>query len=321
MTDFEYDEDLRRSARSLHPAAEDEARLAARVAQTLARPRRSPLPPLVAAAAALALAVWAWAPRGPVVRPVVTGDLAAGVVATSDGRGEATVNGARTAIAWAEGRLALEVTPAPGRQVEVRTAEAAVRVVGTGLTVERGSFGTTVSVSHGVVAVTCRDVPGEERIAAGQRTECFAPSGGLGKVLWLEAQRAPVAERLWTIERALAHPVELAETRRALVSRRVDALVELGRVEDAVAAARALPDPVARWTEGAQIAMGAGCAAAAPWLAALAGANDATGTLLLVQCRAEADQDGARAALAAADGAGWTPEQQAALAAWRAALR
>mgnify|MGYP003327532486 FL=1 len=69
--------------------------------------------------------------------------------------GVGTIGGTEDAprIAWESGTLNVEVTPEKGVRLAVATAEAEVRVVGTGFTVQRDRLGTRVQVRHGRVEV------------------------------------------------------------------------------------------------------------------------------------------------------------------------
>ena len=76
-----------------------------------------------------------------------------------EGRGQLDAVGKSHDIEWREGRLKVSVTPKQDIQLDVRTPEAVVSVVGTVFEVHRDLTGTTVSVERGQVAVRCGDAP------------------------------------------------------------------------------------------------------------------------------------------------------------------
>ncbi|MBX2797765.1 MAG: FecR family protein [Myxococcales bacterium] len=316
MNDFDFADDLKALGEAQHPSDTARERLLARVSATRraeprrTRGRRASVTVALAAAAAVLLTVWGlWPPDvGPappnhtvVVSPVPSGMPTAivgnmmlnhGVEATAvSGGGQVTTDGQRTEVDWTEGEIALDVQSAPGRSVSVETEEAVVRVVGTALSVERGPFGTAVEVDHGEVVVTCRALQTPETLTDGEHTVCLRDAGaGLGHVLFLERNSASAEERLQMLERSLAHPTGLEETRLLLRERRIVALVELGRVDEAIAAAKDLDagSRTKQLQQGANDAMvTGGCAQADPWLATLADLGDATGALVRVKCFAD----------------------------------
>lgn len=60
-------------------------------------------------------------------------------------------------IDWREGQLKVAVPPAQGIDLKVHTPEALIAVVGTAFEVNRDLTGTTITVAHGRVAVTCAE--------------------------------------------------------------------------------------------------------------------------------------------------------------------
>lgn len=332
MNDFDFQDDLRALAEANEPSDTALERLQHRVLSTTPPRRRAPwmrrTAPVALAAAALLAAVALWPAMGPEPRTMVleTGEVSldAGVRAEVAGRGTARSANQATTVSWVEGSITLDVDPArvggSGREVRIETAEALVRVIGTVLTVERGSFGTEVSVERGKVETTCAGFDGVEILGAGQRTMCLRDAGaGLGYLLLLERQRTDPAARLEVIDRALAYAGGLAATRHQLLERRIGVLVELGRPDDAIRGVASLPpgEQIGRLSTGANDAMvSGGCSTAAPWLEALARAGQVTGALLQVQCLHETDPGAARQVLQAIDRAGLTPAQEASVAQW-----
>lgn len=288
---------------------------------------------LAAAAALLTFALWPGADPEPDTLVLGTGEVALddGVLAEVSGRGTAAAAPTGTTVSWVEGSITLDVDPnrvgKADREVRIETEEAVVRVLGTVLTVDRGPFGTEVSVERGVVETTCQGQPGTpEEVRAGERTLCLRSAGtGIGYLLLLERQGAAPEQRLAVIERALSHEGGLAESHRRLNEERIDVLLELGRHQEAIGVTSTLPkqERIGRLSLGAQDAMMAGrCGEAAePWLVALSEAGEVTGTLLLVQCLAESDPARAKALLKAINRATLTPAQAASVEQWEDALR
>ena len=120
--------------------------------------------------------------------------------------GEGQVRGeVSPAITWRTGTLELAVDPQAGQSVRVQTLEAEVRVVGTLFTVERSALGTRVSVSHGVVEVTCSG-GGPGRVTSGGTRTCLPITGAgmLGRARVLEERGAASGEVLAAVEAGLA---------------------------------------------------------------------------------------------------------------------
>ena len=326
----ELEDDLRALADRHRPDPEELAAMRRRLARDLDAPRRRRWPVTLAVAAAVAgVLIAGGRALGPADRGIdLSGEgrtLNQGVVANVAGQGRAEVDGDHTRVAWASGRLSLEVEPADGRQVEIHTEEAIVRVIGTALVVDRSPFGTSVAVDHGLVRFECHTAGTIHDVGAGQRRDCLKDAGaGLGQLLALERRGASAEVRLQVVQAAMAHPVGLPATRAALLDRRLELLVALGRVDDAIAVAAGLPAPdrIAWWRAGANQAMAdAGCPSAMPWLDALSEGGDPVGTLLWVQCVADEAPQRALAALDALDAEALDPEEAEMVARWREALR
>jgi hypothetical protein len=95
------------------------------------------------------------------------------------------------------GRAEFSVEPHRGLSVEVTTPEAKVAVVGTVFAVARDDAGTRVSVSRGVVRVTC-DVAPPKYVVPGEEVTCAAksPASLLGRARLRMRQGAHCADVL-----------------------------------------------------------------------------------------------------------------------------
>jgi hypothetical protein len=268
MTSFEHDRDLAALARRIEPTDDDVARAVAG-ARRRTGPRRGVAVPAAVAAAALVAAGGFVLRPGPPAPVEIAGvgviAVAPGVTATADGEGTHQTFGVATEVAWRRGRLSVDVDPTAGRRVAVRTDEAVVTVKGTVFDVDRGPFGTEVSVSRGRVAVACTSAGRSAELIEGQTAFCLRDAGaGLGRVLRLEGEGVGPAARLSAVELALSHPIGDAAVRATLDARRE-----------------------ALWRELASAALTSGdCAGARPWLAALVDRGDPDATLALDRCGA-----------------------------------
>lgn len=180
-------------------------------------------------------------------------------------------------IQWERGALTVEVTPQRGIDLVVATREAEVRVVGTGFTVSRDALGTHVAVLHGRVEVRCG--AGEPRFLGGGETESCLPTsaaGLLGRARALQAAGAGPAAVLAAVEDGLDRTTSEGALRDELRVMRIALLGSLGRHGEALADAQgyldrpSAPRSIEVFRMAAQLALAdGGCAAAAPWLAAL----------------------------------------------------
>ncbi len=119
------------------------------------------------------------------------------------GTGVLSGDAAAPRIAWDTGTLHVSVTPKKGIDLQVRTADAEVHVVGTAFEVARSPLGTHVHVDHGRVWVAC--VTGERSLlGANEETWCLPsePSGLLARALTLREQGASAEEVLMALELA-----------------------------------------------------------------------------------------------------------------------
>lgn len=176
-------------------------------------------------------------------------------------------------IHWETGTLNVEVTPEKGVRLAVTTAEAEVRVVGTGFTVERDRLGTRVLVRHGRVEVDC-GTEVTRVLEAGDEVTC-APrtaAGLLGRALALQAGAASPETILATLDAALVAEAAQPSITDEISARRIGVLVQLGRDAEALEAARSyLERGGARGADVTRMAAVAasrsgGCVVAAPWL-------------------------------------------------------
>lgn len=158
------------------------------------------------------------------------------------GDGHATGSARSPRVQWRSGLLEVAVRPNAGVDLEVSTAEARVRVVGTRFAVLRDTLGTRVDVSQGRVAVRCGDQP-ETHLDAGDVLTCPPVDlpGLLGRVRALELAEAPAAEALLTVDQALQLPAPPL-VRGELLATQIRLLLQVGQHPAARAAARTYLD-------------------------------------------------------------------------------
>lgn len=209
-------------------------------------------------------------------------------------------------IVWTRGVLNVEVEPNRGVQLSVHTAEAEVRVIGTGFDVVRDARGTRVSVAHGRVSVVCEG--GDAALLqAGESKECAPTSaaGLLGRAQALRQRGASNTEVLEAAERGLGAPhdealaAELTLVRAemlAALDRHGEALAVAATATEAGAGARQVDLQHLAAREGLRAQ---GCDAASPYLRQLRDHNVASPAelVLLADCVAPTDPTEARAAL------------------------
>lgn len=174
-----------------------QAGAAARVRARLAQPRPSRVwigGVAMAAAALVALGVGLW-PSEPA--PLQQELAAAGELQASDtlrlrwqGQGALSGDEAAPRVQWDKGALHLDLEPDQGVDLQVRTREASVAVLGTVFDVERDALGTRVSVERGKVRVDC-ERGADPVLTAGQSHTC-APVSAAAMVGRLKAL-GPVA--------------------------------------------------------------------------------------------------------------------------------
>jgi ferric-dicitrate binding protein FerR (iron transport regulator) len=151
----------------------------------------------------------------------------------ADGYGEVSGTSLAPRIAWESGRVEVSVTPKAGIDLQVKTLEATVRVVGTVFEVDRGALGTEVSVTRGAVETTCVD--GTHTILRGGESLLCVPVEPAGLLNRARALRDAGAHQA-VVEAAKAGLASAErETRAELLAVRATALRELGD-RDAAAA-------------------------------------------------------------------------------------
>jgi ferric-dicitrate binding protein FerR (iron transport regulator) len=146
-------------------------------------------------------------------------------------------------IQWISGQLEVEVEPHRGIQLAVVTEEATVRVIGTRFTVDRSDAHTVVGVARGKVEVTCSD--GEQvYLTAGQQHSCASrsPSKLALRALRLRERGAEPTEVMSVVERGLGYAPEGEAAWDHLATLHMQALVDLGRGDEALIEAQAYLD-------------------------------------------------------------------------------
>lgn len=167
--------------------------------------------------------------------------VTSGVALSFQGTGEVGGDSLHPRIDWDRGVLNVEVMPGMGIDLQVRTREATVVVVGTGFSVTRDALGTQVQVLHGRVSVDCGG--GDSAfLDPGDDHTCLPRSAAamLGRARALQARGASAAEVSAAVERGLAFTEgtsgAVGEELRVL---RIETLATSGHVADALAEAAA----------------------------------------------------------------------------------
>ena len=245
--------------------AEVEAWVAAATRRRRAPHRRrrwATLPIAAAIAAGLVGVLTQLGPPGPVPLAPQAGwrTLQPGIDVVVEGQG---VHLGPGEVQWSTGTLQVSVEPAAGHHLQIETPEARVQVVGTVFRVDRGPFGTEVQVDDGTVEVTCTLGP-HHRIEAGERAVCAidAPSA---LSFALAAGTTDPAGVLAAVASGLAHPQASERVQGELHALRSDALLQLGRTDEALQGAAHLdPDhPTQLAALRRVVRAGGGCAGAA----------------------------------------------------------
>jgi ferric-dicitrate binding protein FerR (iron transport regulator) len=156
------------------------------------------------------------------------------------GTGEASGTRLAPRIRWDAGTLALDVEPNAGIALTVETPDGRAEVRGTTFSVTRDDFGTSVTVVHGSVAVTCLDGRAG-LLGAGASLVCepVRAAGMLSRAHALRDAGADPATLLAAIDRGLSLVSPGDATRAELLALRLDVLVGAGRNAEALAAAEA----------------------------------------------------------------------------------
>jgi hypothetical protein len=158
-------------------------------------------------------------------------------------RGTGSIRGTRAAprVQWRSGRLHAAVDPHRGVDFQVRTPEALVAVLGTEFDVERTAPGTTVTVQHGRVRVTC-DLGPSSTLTAGGSWTCLptTAAGLLGRARYLQRTGEPAADIIASIALGLDRPDAPAPIIEELRFVKVEVLAAAGRLPAALTEARSL---------------------------------------------------------------------------------
>lgn len=299
----DYHDAMREFRKASRLSPEAARRVRARVEVSSSRPRWGWLLPVAAVAAAALLTVQLWPEGARPVEQVLDSEVAVApstqpatdaaaprpqAVAVSDdvhlavqGRGRVTGDTRDVHVAWESGTIGVEVTPEQGIQLEVRTDEARVRVVGTGFDVTRDALGTSVSVSHGRVEVVCEGGDSAVFLGVGESRVCLPRTAGgmLGRARALQDQGAALSEQAAAVTAgiALAEPGPVLAELRGL---NLDVLLRQGDNDGALALAERMladGDPVRRGEALAVAArihvLNGDCAGADAWLRELAAAG------------------------------------------------
>jgi len=169
---------------------------------------------------------------------------AAGVALRYRGAGALSGESLAPRIAWTRGTVEIEVEPHPGIDLQVRTPEGIVTVVGTAFDVTRDVSGTSVSVRRGKVHVACVEAE-PVLLVAGQSTTCLpgTPAGFLVRARLLIAEGGSPVAALGLVERGLGD-ARGGPVGDELLYLRIELLMALGRPDEArTAADRYLAEP------------------------------------------------------------------------------
>lgn len=245
---------LRTFAEESRPQLESIHRVRARLHSSLDEP---PVPSLLrplgmglavgAAVTALALALIHVEPPARLDRELVadaapaTDSSVEGLDLTFEGHGILVGRPAAPELVWQAGTVHVVVDPAQALDVQVRTGEARIRVVGTTFEVQRNARGTRVSVEKGRVSVTCSR--GEEgELEAGGKTFCLpaTAAGMLARARALQDGAAPVTEVLTAVADGLERKGLTGAVREELLVVEIETLRDSGRREEALVKAREL---------------------------------------------------------------------------------
>lgn len=225
--------DLKALDRALEPTPDEvEAWVAGAVRHPHRRRRRrwTAAGALALAAAAAAFVLVPDPSPSPLVAAPEWQPLDQGVELIVDGQGTYVGDGE---LRWDHGLVRVSVDPAARRRFEVQTPEAQVRVVGTEFDVERSPLGTEVTVHHGVVEVAC-SMGVRGHIRAGERASCPAgPESALPLALVASKRGDPVGV-LSVVNAVSGHAGVSPGAQAELETLRVEALVDLGRVDEAL---------------------------------------------------------------------------------------
>ncbi|HCH62741.1 MAG: hypothetical protein CL927_18790 [Deltaproteobacteria bacterium] len=223
--------------------------------------------------------------------------LASGIQLATRGTGTLSGTDRAPRLAWSAGTVELSVQPSAGLDVQVRTEEALVQVVGTEFSVDRGPLGTRVDVTRGLVSVTC-DNGTEQALAAGETATCWptTAAGLLGRAQALREQFAPPEAILGTVEQGFGRSpstaiyTELSALRVVLLSEGSDPTAAIPAAREHLSVAE-----TGRRAEIARIGASlgyqqAGCDGATPFIEELPAKEVAASALSMCQTPGEAGQ-------------------------------
>ena len=226
------------------PTPEEIARIRRRLAAQRPRPLAiaAPIALSLAAAAALLLGVLPSASPPAAAPEPLEGALDAGLLTLTpnvrldiDGIGSVSGHAEEIDIVWQLGTLNVDVTPAQGIALTVRTENADVSVVGTVFAVEQTVLGTTISVTEGVVSIECADMT-HHRLTSGETTTCLPQKAHTGRLETLMDMGAPPEQVLAETRRVLAMKPEKA-IQGELLSAQIEVLLQSGNRAAAAAVA------------------------------------------------------------------------------------
>ena len=238
---------LRRFAEETEPSLESVRSLRLRLEERPAT-RPSVAGPLTlglalgAAAAAVALIVLIRAGEPPALDQALVAELEPQQVepvlgVTLDFQGLGHLGGTADApeIEWQAGTVEIEVQPAAGKALLVRTREGTVRVVGTRFDVTRDALGTRTRVTVGTVAVRCVGLD-ERDLTAGESHTCapVTPAGMLARARALQGGAGSTDLILAAVARGLSMPGLQAAVQVELRIVEIEALRDVGRTPEAL---------------------------------------------------------------------------------------
>jgi len=221
------------------------------------------------------------------------------------GHGSVTGTAQDATVTWDQGRIAVQVTPNTGSTLSVITDEAEIQVIGTAFTVDRDKKGVTVNVTHGKVAVSCKDGWSGHLVSDSGAHTCLPlhAAGLMARADALSDEGADPAQILETLDIGLATAEPGTAERGELLARRMHIHSQLGNRSRALSDADAYLDSAetGRGLEvrqfASRIALYDGCETAMPYLEPLLETGNAEDIVLYAECIAAADPQRARTLL------------------------
>lgn len=288
MTDVRRD--LRRFSDAVGPTVAERERGLDRMKRTRRRRRIGPMVVGLGVFAAGLAAAMALVTSAPSARPIgpsptwtpLTGDW----VAHSTGHG--TLGDGF--VAWEDG--ALRASAPRDLHLRILTPEAVIEVEGSGFGVSRDEIGTEVTLERGRLTIWCTGETELDLPVFGRHT-CFRNAdAGLGYVLRQRAAGEAPADWLREVDRSLALRSGTPAASTELRGFRVEALLALGRFDEARETALALlVDPGSARGPVASVARRlveqGDCAGARPFLVHLSEQGDGVASVWLADCTAD----------------------------------